>query len=85
MLVKMNLDEVFVGALKSFTGQVVASKAVYSAAIRAPYLDQKVNDLESQVKALKLQLSVSQRVIADAHYAAKVLIERTGQSDLFTD
>lgn len=85
MLVKMNIDPDVVDTIKRFTGEAVASKAFFTAALRAVELQNRVERLDKQVTKLMLERDSLRHIVSDARNAAIALVERAGQSDMFIE
>lgn len=83
MLIKFDAEEQLVDALKDKTRSAVASKAFHYAAIK--YLDLLDQNAElHRINAqLRAELAGSQQIIAGAELAAKALLDRIGQRDMF--
>lgn len=85
MLIKIELDDDSVDALKRATGHKVGSKAVARAALQLIPHTQKLVALENKVRDLELQISAYRQLVKQARTAAALLLEKTAQQDAFLD
>jgi hypothetical protein len=85
MLVKFDAEDEFVENLKSITGHNTASKAYQVAAATYVHQIETIGHLQSLVAKLREDVRVQRQIISSARDAAALLVEHTGQSDLFTD
>lgn len=86
MLVKiLDADEVFVEKLKALTGEGTASKAFLKSALMFDFYLQKTGDLTDQVCRLQDEARRLKQIISGARSAAALLLEKTGQEDLFDE
>ena len=69
--------------LMAYTGQRVASKAFYFAAVAAPALSSDLKDAREEIQRLRRIIARQQQVLENARQSAALLLEVAGQGDLF--
>jgi len=82
-LVKFQADDSEADLLMNYTGQRVASKAFYFAAVAAPALSSDLKDAKEEIQRLRRIIARQQQVLENARESAALLLEAAGQGDLF--
>lgn len=85
MLVKFQAEDALAEAVMQHTGQRVASKAFYIAAVSAPGLVVDLVDARQEIARLRRIIDRQQQVLEGARSAASLLLEVAGQGDLFME